>query len=237
VGRRRFPGGRRRCGDVIRGHTRLRREAGQPEPLDGIVSALIWRHHVEGGVPTLGRIAIHRTRTTRSIPPEALMRLRFVRPGNTLTRRRNTHHDHRQHHRFEAHGVCSPARYPTRWWAGLSGSWPPLGMVGRLRSLRCDLIEHGSASSFTELGFRMEVLRVRRCLPSHRGIRDSLGSARQRKAMTLAHGIKVSILNPLVGSGGRGPATSALPRSARSGRCPTAISQGSPGRQRTDRLP
>jgi hypothetical protein len=102
-------------------------------------------------------------------------------------------------------------------------------MVGRLRSLRCDLIEHGSASSFTELGFRMEVLRVRRCLPSHRGIRDSLGSARQRKAMTLAHGIKVSILNPLVGSGGRGPATSALPRSARSGRCPTAISQVSPG--------
>jgi hypothetical protein len=31
----------------------------------------------------LGRIAIHQTRTARSIPPEAFMRLVFVRPGNT----------------------------------------------------------------------------------------------------------------------------------------------------------
>jgi hypothetical protein len=31
----------------------------------------------------LGRIAIHQTRTARSLPSEAFMRLVFVRPGNT----------------------------------------------------------------------------------------------------------------------------------------------------------
>jgi hypothetical protein len=82
VGRRRFLGGRRhlRCPDP-RGHPTPSRGRPTRTPRRDRQRTDLTQHAV-GGAPRLGRIATHQTRATRSIPPEAFMRFRFVRPGN-----------------------------------------------------------------------------------------------------------------------------------------------------------